>query len=37
MMIYFRNLIHDIRMAVAEFIYIRRHLRRGGNPGERSF
>jgi hypothetical protein len=34
---YIRELIHDIRMAFAEFVYIRTHLRRGGNPDERSF
>ncbi len=36
-MTYIRNLIHDIRMAYAEFVFIRRHLRRGGNPDERAF
>lgn len=36
-MTYLQNLLHDIRMAVAEFIYIRRYLRRGGNPDERGF
>ena len=34
---YIRNLIHDLRMAWNEFRYIRRHLRAGGNPDERSF
>ena len=31
---YIRDLIHDLRAAWAEFRYIRRHLRRGGNPDE---
>ena len=34
---YIRDLIHDIRMAFAEFRYIRTHLRQGGNPDERLF
>jgi hypothetical protein len=36
-MSYLRDLLHDIRMAVQHFIYIRRHLRQGGNPDEASF
>ena len=34
---YIRDLIHAIRMAWNEFVYIRTHLRRGGNPDERAF
>ncbi len=36
-MTYIRNLIHDLCAAWAEFRYIRKHLRRGGNPDELSF
>ena len=31
---YLRELWHDLRMALQSFLYIRRHLRRGGNPDE---
>jgi hypothetical protein len=34
---YIRDLLHDIRMAVQHFLYIRTHLRRGGNPDEAAF
>lgn len=34
---YLSDLMHDIRAAVAHFIYIRRHLRAGGNPDQASF
>ena len=34
---YIKDLIHDIAMAWEHFRYIRQHLRRGGNPDERSF
>lgn len=33
-MTYLRDLWHDIKCAVSQFIYIRRHLRTGGNPDE---
>lgn len=36
-MTYLRDLIHDIRLAWAEFRRIRRHLRHGGNPDESPF
>lgn len=35
-MLYFQTLWHDLKLSVgtgiAQFRYIRRHLRRGGNP-----
>ena len=38
---YVKNLWHDLKLSigtgVAQFIYIRRHLRRGGNPDQASF
>ena len=33
-MTYIRNLIHDLCAAWEHFRYIRKHLRRGGNPDE---
>lgn len=33
-MTYIRNLLHDLLSAWEHFRYIRRHLRRGGNPDE---
>lgn len=31
---YLRELWHDVKLCVGQFFYIRRHLRRGGNPDE---
>lgn len=36
-MTYLRDLWHDIKFVVGQFIYIRRHLRNGGNPDEMPF
>lgn len=36
-MTYLKNLWHDLRQTVAHFVYIRKHLRAGGNPDQASF
>lgn len=36
-MTYIRNLWHDIKDACSHFVYLRRYLRRGGNPDHASF
>ena len=34
---YLTDLLHDIRTAWAHFVFIRKHLRAGGNPDQVSF